>query len=590
MSPNTRELVTLDRRYRSSRIARLFRSAGTVHRVAPRFQGLDTLENRILLAGDHPSFALPLNVANSTVLTLDANGRANDTGVISPAMDDDLFSFVAPADDFVTVWADTLNTASPSTLDSRIEVYAADGTVVASGSSSDLLTGGFNNTGWAGFVATSGETYFVRVMSDVFTGAAATGDYVVRVDAKTDPLTINGNTGRTSGSTTIVLPGEDLVFSMTTPVDDAFDSLATFYGDADPDLFDARIDVYGPDGQRITFDSEAGRLSNPYAVARTQQDTTYYVRVRGDHFVPGDPLALGGVTMNADFASTEAPIDPVNRQILTLSDRVEGVMESARDPLSFVFQSLGTGLHVITTTGVFLPLFTPPLDDPAMHLYDDQGNQLGFNKLGGSAELQIQLNANQRYHIVIESFDNAVPNFPAGAGLAVWVEAHHTWNQGIVAGPVDDHVGLPTFDPQNLPVIGTPEYQQLLDQFGLATPIQWSEPQLLIDPFGNPIGDKSYFVQALARGRIHQSGDSDLFSFVPPTDVLGEYNGDDGNQDGHAAGGGHDGGLLSGRSDEPAHRGNAAHYRPGGGRYAGIICAGRGRLGVSGAVAAVVVT
>ena len=340
MTPNMRELATHNRRTldRSSRIARLFRSAGTVGRAAPRFQGLDTLENRILLGGDHPSFALPLSVANSTVLTLDANGRANDTGVLSPEMDDDLFSFVAPADDFVTVWADTLNTASPSALDSRIEVYSWDGqnaVVVASGSSSDLLTGGFNTTGWAGFVATGGETYFVRVMSDVFTGASATGDYVVRVDAKTDPLTINGNTGRTSGSTTIVLPGEDLVFSMTTPVDDAFDSLATFYGDADPDLFDARIDVYGPDGQRITFDSEAGRLSNPYAVARTQQDTTYYVRVRGDHFVPGDPLALGLVTMNADFASTEALIDPVNRQIFsptsTVSDRVEGVMVNARD-------------------------------------------------------------------------------------------------------------------------------------------------------------------------------------------------------------------------------------------------------------------
>jgi hypothetical protein len=537
MSSNTKSLGTSGRNTKAttSRLSRLFRTAGTTDRA--RFQGLDTLEDRILLGGDHPSFALPLNVANSTVITLDGAGQGSDTGTIDPAMDDDLFSFVAPADDFVTVWADTFNTTSPSDLDSRVEVYAADGTIVASGSSSDILTAGFNNTGWGGFVATGGDTYFVRVLSDAGSGTSATGDYVIRVDAQSQDVAV-GFFGQGSAASSITIAGNDEIFKVTTRTGDAWDSLATFYGAADPDLFDARLDIYGPDGQRIVFDSEAGRLSNPFAVARTTQDTTYYIRVRGDHFDPADQLSVGLFTMNADFSAELAPIDPVNRQIFTTSsvsgtDRVEGIMSTPMVPFSFSFDSFGTGLHIITSVGVSIP-FTIPLDSPAIHIYDDNGVELGFNKLGGAAEIQIQLNADRRYHVVVESFDNASPSFGPGAAFGLFVEAHHTWNRNAVTGPIDDHVNLPTI-PTPLPDFGSAAYQQLLNEFSLATPVLWSDPQLLVSPplptapNGIVQGDKSYFVRGLARGRIHESGDSDLFKFVPPVDVLDQYTGNDDN-------------------------------------------------------------
>ena len=188
---------------------------------------LETLEDRILLGGDHPSFMLPLDVGNSTPIVLDGDGLGNDTGTIDPAGDDDLFSFTAPSDDFVTVWADTVNTAMASELDSRVEVYDSAGMLVGQGSTQGQLTAGTFIDGWAGFVAQAGETYFVRVLSDQMMGAGSTGDYVVRVDAQTGTLTFDADMEFLEGTGEITIAGDDEVFRFEAGPGLDYDSLAT---------------------------------------------------------------------------------------------------------------------------------------------------------------------------------------------------------------------------------------------------------------------------------------------------------------------------------------------------------------------------
>ena len=90
---------------------------------------IERLEDRVLLAGDEPNFNQVFGTPNPLsppVITLDAGGAGtsatgNGMSTIFPAADNDVFKFTAPADDFVTLWADTLS--SGSTLDTRIEVY-----------------------------------------------------------------------------------------------------------------------------------------------------------------------------------------------------------------------------------------------------------------------------------------------------------------------------------------------------------------------------------------------------------------------------------------------------------------------------------
>ena len=174
------------------RLLSLYRSAGRAeHRedgVHSTGQSMEQLEARILLGGDHPSFDLPLDAMSGTEIVIDGvTGEGDEDGIIedvTPDLSDDLFRFVAPQDDFVTVWADTIN-GGGSTLDSRVEVYGIDGTLISAGSSQGQLTEGFFDDGWTSFIAEAGETYFVVVRSDVDNaGQLSTG--MVRFNAKAD--------------------------------------------------------------------------------------------------------------------------------------------------------------------------------------------------------------------------------------------------------------------------------------------------------------------------------------------------------------------------------------------------------------------
>ncbi len=492
-------------------IARLLRRAGQGAR--PRvFVGLDQLESRVVLGGDHPSFALPLTPTSGTLIEIDGvtgigtlPGGLPVEGTIDPAGDDDLFRFTAPANDFVTVWADTVN-ATGSTLNSRVEVYNIDGAVVASGSSQGTLTGGTFNDGWAGFVAEAGETYFVRVRSDIPVGAGSTGDYIVRVDAITTAFTINPVSGLGQAVASIGIAGNDIVYRLEIPAGDLFESLSAIGGNQTTTL-DPRLDIYDSAGVLIAGDSQGGRLNDAFLAVRTTPETTFFARMRGDQFLPTNAASTGDATLVVQSNAPVITIDPVTRLGFV------GAVAGGQTFQSHRFQAQGSGLTIVTMVGVPLP----PLADPALRLYNDAGQLIAFNDdfIGAAAEIQIRLDAGETYFIVAEGFD--VPN--AGA-YQIGVETNHTFD---TVNGVDDHVNLPD-------LMGDPD--EIRRTFELSTPLIFNDVlsisgnALVAYPTPAPI-DHSRMIVANGNGRIHAAGDTDLFMFIPPVDMLGGYEGRD---------------------------------------------------------------
>ncbi|MFI4882343.1 MAG: hypothetical protein ACIAQU_07135 [Phycisphaerales bacterium JB064] len=531
------------------RLRSLYRSAGRVpekHAEAGDGQIMEQLEARILLGGDHPSFDLPLTPTSGTEIVIDGmNGEGTEDGIIegvTPDVADDLFRFVAPDSDFVTVWADTINVMGGSDLDSRVEVYDIDGDLVAQGSSQGQLTEGFFTDGWAGFIAEAGETYFIRILSDVDNqGQATTGGYTVRVDAisnknlviETDPMVVpppRFGTGAAVG--TIAMAGDDTVYRVEAGSDSAFNSLASFYAalqSLPPSDLDTRVDVYNEQGQFIKGDSLTGRLQTGYAVVESEADAVFYVRVRGDRFDPALTTSVGTYTLKAEMVATEIEIDPVTRR----GSIFDGIND-AFDTRIYRFTTQGDGLTFAGAVGAGLT----PLPQPALRLYNSDTTLRGFSDLAGLADLQIQLPSNTEFYIIIETFDN-----PAGGTYNVFIESNHTF---IPAQDVDDHASRPEGeDPDGNDLefsdeegfTNSEQYDFIRRTFDQATPLRWSDPFLytrtFVDPLGmfddvvNPVADHSYVQQALGTGRIHSTGDTDLFQFTLPVDMLGEYEGDD---------------------------------------------------------------
>lgn len=531
------------------RLLSLYRSAGRAQERAEAGlhlsgQAMEQLEARILLGGDHPSFDLPLTPTSGTEIVIDGvTGEGDVDGTIegvTPDVADDLFRFVAPQDDFVSVWADTINVGG-SDLDSRVEVYGIDGNLISAGSSQGTLTGGFFDDGWTGFLAEAGETYFVRVLSDVDNaGQRSSGDYTIRVDAitstdlviETDPMAAPpARFGAGEIADSISRPGDDVIYRVEAGSDAAFDSLASFYAALPtfpPSDFDTRLDIYNEQGQFIDGDSLTGRLLTGFSVVESAADAVFFVRVRGDEFDPGVPASTGDYILRAEMAATQIDIDPVTRR----GQIFDGIAD-AFDTRIYRFTTQGAGLTFAGAVGAGLV----PIPQPALRMYNASTSLIGFSDLAGIADLQIQLETNTEYFIVIESFDN----LPGGT-YNVFVESNHTF---IPTQDVDDHESRPEGedpDGNDLEFDGDTgftnpdQYDFIRPTFDEATPLRWSDPFLytrtFVDPNGvfddvvNPVSDRSYVQQALGTGRIHSFGDTDLFQFTLPVDMLGDYEGD----------------------------------------------------------------
>lgn len=505
--------------FRSARTpGRLARVAGS--RASLRQGGVETLEPRQYLGGDHPSFA---QFPSADTIALDGAGQGSVSGVIGSIGDDDLFKFVAPANDFVSILADATNEASQ--LNTQLRLYNSSGVELKRSSGNDVLTAGTPTDAWLGFIATAGQTYYVGVRSDTTSGPTATGNYRVRVDAQSTTLEVNTED---DGKGLLFLPpwdplagpirafsdalsrvGEDIVYKFVMPAGTEWDGLATFNAQRDPadatHQLDTRLDVYDDAGTRIAFDSPAGRGNDAFVAARLSPGETYFLRARSDEFLlTRTQYATGAFVLTADVQANEFanPMDPVTRrgsdtgasffQYQDPADAGKGFQNAV-----YQFVAQGSGLAFITAIGSGLN----PVSDGALRIYNEAGVQIAYNDNFASADPQVAivLEGGKRYFAVLDGFNIG------GTDFSIFVEANHTFD---TTQPVDDHVNSDD----------TRRGQ-------LATPLVWGQPFGVTDDAGNVVEDRSLRVQAFGTGRLWSSGDTDLFKFIPQVDMLGSYEG-----------------------------------------------------------------
>jgi hypothetical protein len=524
---------------------------------------LDTLEQRQMLAVDHPSLPSPWTPnPSATMLTPDTvnpenvalRGRAQANGQISAADPGDLFNFTIPSTstrtrDFVTILADTTGVAS-ATLDSLVEVYNDQGVLIASGADNGNLSVGLDFTrpvlqrtpdGWVGFEGTVGNTYYIRVRADPnpVAGRGATGQYILKIDtsAVTTAVDINegdlangivnADFGSVNVADELTSLQEDIVYLIQTPGDARFDSLSSFAAIAEDGSLNPHVDVYSTGNsngvvQRLASDTDAGRQSDSFTTSLTSRGTTYYVRVRADDLrTGGGSQSLGQFQMRARLASNEIDLDEILRQgqsgPVATGDQPTGPTWSdlpligpgtraGTDSRVFRFKAEGTGLGIIDVLGLDVARgmeALPPLTQPALRLFNSSGQFLDF----GRGQLFTPVAGGSTYYFVVENFDGS-----ANGGFKLFIEGHHTYDPFV---PVDDHPNKPTGNNRA--------------DWETATPIRFGDPTPYIDENGVQVRDRGWIQTGVGRGRIQGNDDTDVFQFVAPINQLSAYAGRDGN-------------------------------------------------------------
>ncbi len=506
-------------------------------------QSFDALEPRSMLDG---------SFINPHVVAIDGAGQGSFAEQITPATpstDSDYFRFVAPTADFVSVLADTSNESPSSTLDTKVTVYAADTTtVVASGSTNGRLTRGIARDGWAGFVAQAGATYFVVVNSE----SSAAGTYTLRIGAQSTTFDVGGEApqdtgiGREAGSPVPAPPlipitpilgqlarrQQDIVYKFvapSTPADTAalYDSLITVNAQSTQVAnlsrrLDTRLDVYNASGQLVTSDSDSGRINDAFTTFKALPGDTFYIRVRSDEILNANAnLATGPFFLVFDAIATTLTPNPVTRLVSTagaftgFGDPTTPPTPAVPSPVfqtdSYSFKAIGSGTTIITVQ----PTGLAPVNDPAIRLYDATGTLIAFNDnyVGTSSQLEVQLESDKRYFLVIDGFE-----ISSQVQYTLDIETHHTTDTSTTT-PVDDHVNNPIFG-------GGAITGPVRRQFEQATPLVWGQAHNILDGNNNPINDRGYVADASGTGRIYQSGDTDMFKFVPQVDMLSDHPGD----------------------------------------------------------------
>ncbi len=531
-SRSTRTLFSSLIGFRNRGPARLAGRAGLASKLPHRFQP-EGLEPRVMLAGDHPSLS---QFPTADTVTLNGSGVGQLAGIIEPlgagiTEQNDLFKFTAPTQDFVTLYADA--EASGSTLNSRLAVYEdngsgvavqahdAFGNLIASQSGNGNLSAGTPKDGWIGFIAEAGKVYYVLVGADTTTGPSSTGNYTIRIDAKSDLMTPDADTGEATKSGVLARVGQDFIYKIDNADDTAFDSLTTYNGQADrnasPSL-DVHVDIYDAQANLLGSDTDAGVLNDAFKLLKTSAATTYYLRVRSDEFLSSrSAFAVGSFNLAVDAVVNEipAPIDPVTRRVA-----IGDVLADGFHSRTYKFTAEGTGKTIIAMTPGGPP--PPPIMDGAISVYDENGTRVAFNddKFGDIPQVEIDLVGGHTYSILLDAFSEApVP----GVSFNLFIETHHTNDSTQTPDPADDHINLPVYDPDDPGDLGV-----LRNKFRDATPLNWGAAFLINDQYNYYSQDTGWRNTANGSGRIQGTGDNDMFSFVPQVDMQGQYEGDNG--------------------------------------------------------------
>jgi hypothetical protein len=519
--------------------------------LAGRNNAFEPLEGRMMLEGSFAT-AVQISLDNGTgrgASIADINTGTNFINSAAPATNNDFYFFDALEDAFVTVLADTANENPASTLNTRIQVFDANQVQVASGTTNGNLTSGVASDGWAGFVATAGQRYYVVVSSDG-TGPT-TGTYTVRVVARNQSFDVGGETpelgvARELGQNPLpdyamVLPlpilgqlggtglpissrerQDNIVYKWVVPQGAQWDNFVTINAQSTQGnlslRLDTRLDIYNASGQLVTSDSDAGRINDAFATLRARPGETYYIRVRSDEIRNANAaLATGPFYLVFDAITNVLPINPVTRVGRDTAGGMIGFDQPSTAPnpnmgaprfqtTSYEFMSQGTGLTIISLT----PAGLNPLTDGALRLYDEAGNFVAFNNdfSGPNPQISAQLEGGKRYFLVVDGFE-----LNSGTQYALGIETNVTFNTN---NGLDDHADTPAAGDPN-------DVRRAAD---LATALIFGPRRALLDADGNVIQDHGQVTTATGQGRTEATGDTDIFQFTPQVSMLNEHDGD----------------------------------------------------------------
>jgi hypothetical protein len=166
----------------------------------------------------------------------------------------------------------------------------------------------------------------------------------------------------------------------------------------------------------------------------------------------------------------------------------------------------------------------------------------------------------ERYYLIVDAFDGTfsgtgTPAIDVGAGVFDYrlsIEATQVLDESDDEQPLDDHIDFLETDTDMDGMNDTLNETQLRD---FATPLVWGNPFLPVGftgvsdyapdgsifPVMNGVGDAyvqpavtlfpnvatdhSVVVHAFAEGRLHDPGDTDVFTFTPQVDMVGTFEG-----------------------------------------------------------------
>lgn len=505
---------------------------------------IQRLEDRTLLDG---------SPTNPLVLTAGTEGRFTGVQTISSPTDADYWEFIAPANAFVSALADTSNEANRN-LDSSVRVLlGSTGAVVATGENNGSLTSGFQKDGWVGFNATQGTRYIIEVRGQT----ASTGPYTLRMRGTNftfsvggQDLTVNppidrgigfetgtpapditpfgaiaptpilGQLGGTGALNTRTRQDE-MIYRWTAPTNSLYNTLVTVNAQSTDQTnltqrLDTHLDIYDSNGNLIISDQQSGRINDAALAFKATAGATYFIRVRSDEVSNANrALATGPFFLVFDAQPEVLQLDKISRRgtaggsLVAFQEPLQQPSPNMPDPVfqtaSWKFKAEGSGLAIVTVTGAPLN----PMQNPAVSLYNSAGTRVAFadDTFGLIPQLEVQLVGGQEYYIVVDGFE-----IQGGTDYVFFVEANHT-----IDNTIDDH-----------PDLTGATLTDARRNASEATALPWSNPFTFNDADGNPLRDRGLRVSANGSGRLQQGGDTDLFQFTPPVDMLMDY---DGNND-----------------------------------------------------------
>jgi hypothetical protein len=547
---------------RQSRSLQLASRVGRALGVSRFGAELERLEERKLLDGsfDNP-LLLPAPNGQGVIV------QAGDITPATPATNNDTYRFTSPTTGFISVLADTANQNPVSNLNTQVQVFNNARQLIASGTTNGVLTSGATRDGWAGFVATAGEQYFLVVSSE---GLAA-GSYSLRVRTANQTFSMGGEQpdelgiGRELGSPTPdlgafppVLPQailgqlggtgvianrerqDEILYRWTVPAGSAYDSLTTINAQSTVTnvqrRLDTRLDIYNAQGELVASDSDTGRINDAFVALRTRPGQQYFIRVRSDEILNNNvELATGTFFLVVDASAQNLPIDDMTRRgtdagsFLGFADPSIAPNPPAPNPVfqtnAYSFVSQGSGLAII----VARPRGNAPVTDPALRLYDETGALIDFrdNSVGLAPQLSVNLEGGKRYFVIVDGFASQNQTL-----YSLFIEANHTFQTGVL----DDHINTPSG------VVNA----DLRRQANLATALPWDGPAYAtIDARDAALAGTGTLVPALdalqagfrierdrglryiatGEGRIEAGADNDLFTFTAPADMLNVHTG-----------------------------------------------------------------